>query len=109
MACSTQEQSHSIQYFKSKNLGTYLNLSSFHFENEMERCYSSFKINDSIYDEDKLDDLVLNVKPGDVDIIAGSVGKDWIKTKIMNVRKGDSLVIQFYLKNTKETSNHGPY
>ena len=60
-------------------------------------------------DEENLKDLNLKVNPGNFIINAGAIGKDWIKAEVLNVKKGDSLVIQFYLRDTKETSNHGPY
>jgi anti-sigma28 factor (negative regulator of flagellin synthesis) len=107
--CYTKDPSYSIWYYKSKDSETYLNLNAFHKENQDERCYSTFKVNDSIFEEDKLKDLKLKVNPGNFIINAGAVGKDWINAEVLNVKKGDSLVIQFYLKDTHETSNHGPH
>ena len=109
MNCDSENPSHAIWYYKSNDSETYLTLKAFHKENQDERCYSTIKVNDSIFDEDKLKDLNLKVNPGNFVINAGSVGKDWIKAEVLNVKKGDSLVIQFYLRDTKETSNHGPY
>jgi hypothetical protein len=109
MNCDSENPSYEIWYYKSNDSETYLNLKAFHKENQDERCYSTFKVNDSILDEEKLKDLNLKVNPGNFIINAGAIGKDWVKAEVLNVKKGDSLVIQFYLKDTKETSNHGPY
>lgn len=109
MNCDSENPSHEIWYYKSNDSETYLNLKAFHKENQDERCYSTFKVNDSILDEENLKDLNLKVNPGNFIINAGAIGKDWIKAEVLNVKKGDSLVIQFYLRDTKETSNHGPY
>lgn len=87
--------------FDSKNNHTYLNLSSYEMNNK-ERYYSTYQINNLIYSKHGTDNVVLPILEGNFSINAGAVGKEWVELNKLKVKKGDSVVVKFYLKNDSE-------
>lgn len=98
-----KNDSYKIEVFKSKNnFSTYLNLQAFHYENKDEKYYSTYWINNLIFSEHNLNDLTFNILPGKFQIECGAIGKETIRLKNFEVKRGDSIIVSFFLKNSKE-------
>lgn len=110
LGCSSKtnkNDNYEITIHKSKNdKYTYLNLSSYHYDDKSERYYSTYHINNLIYNNNKLKDFTLGVLPGDFNISAGAVGKLWVDAEKILLKKGDSISIRFYLPDDPSTTDH---
>lgn len=97
-----KDNHYKIEVFKSKNSSTYLNLQAFHYENKLEKYYSTYWINNFIFSEHNLNNLIFRVLPGNFEIECGAIGKNSIKLKDFEVKRGDSIVMSFFLEDSKE-------
>lgn len=93
-----KNDSYNIEKYTSK-IGSHLKFQSFHSDDRKVRCYSIYRINGVIFSNHNLNDLSYDVIEGNYNISVGAVGKEWIDLKNIHVKKGDSLVIKFYLKD----------
>jgi len=97
--CSQNFNSESIQinrFKKHDGESTTIHLTSFHLEDSTS-IPGAYWINDQLFTLQSYDPLVLDLNPGKYEIRAGAVGKEWLNTKIQ-LRKGDSTVVRFFLK-----------
>jgi len=103
---SKKNDSYKIEVFKSKNnFSTYLNLQAFHYKKKKEKYYSTYWINNFIFSEHNLNRLSLHILPGKFEIESEAIGKESIKLKDFEVKRGDSIIISFFLKDSKEVLN----
>ena len=91
-----------IEVFKSNDNSTYLNLQTFLHENRKEKYYAVYRINNVIFSETDLNNLTINVLPGKFKIESGLIGKEWISLNDFEVKRGDSIVMSFFLKDIKD-------
>ncbi|WKD85693.1 hypothetical protein KCTC32516_01038 [Polaribacter huanghezhanensis] len=107
-SCNAQKNNNNkknyiITKYKSKDKSScYINLEAFEFENKKNRFYSVYHINNLIFSDHDLKALNENVLKGEFKINAGAVGKEWIRVPKFILKKGDSINIRFYLKDSDE-------
>ncbi len=98
-----------ITKFKSKNKSScYLNLEAYDYENKKEKYYSVYRINNLIFSEHNLNSLTFHVLPGNFEIECGMIGKESIRLKDFEIKRGDSINIRFYLKDSDEVFDEHP-
>jgi hypothetical protein len=97
------EKNYIIKKFKSNdNFSSYLNLDIFEYKKKRKLSHSVYRINNVIFSKHKSSNLIINVLPGKFKIESGYIGKKWIELENFEVKKGDSIVMSFYLKDIKE-------
>lgn len=103
--CYSQEieKNYIIKKYKSNdNYSSYLNLDAFEHKEKRKLSHSVYRINNIIFSEHKSSNLIIHVLPGKFKIESGSIGMKWIELKNFEVKKGDSIVMSFFLKEFKE-------
>ena len=99
------KNAHDIEVFKSEN-GTYryITMKSFHYDNK-EKSPASYRVNNIILSNELSYEKIINVLEGEFKIESLFPGKTTNTIKL-TVKKGDSIVVKFYLKDSDETSEH---
>ncbi|NVK83023.1 MAG: hypothetical protein HWE21_01810 [Cytophagia bacterium] len=87
-----------VQHYKTISEDyTYLVLNAYEFDQPEKKLPGLFIVNNIIHQLSDSRSFVLNVRPGEFSLRAGFVGKEWEELEV-KVVKGDSLVIDFFLK-----------
>lgn len=88
-----------IKIFKSKDGYSYINLRTFEFEDKGKRYHAIYQINGIIFSKPELNDFTPPILGGKYSIRVGAVSKQWSQIYDINIKKGDSIVIDFFLEN----------
>ncbi|MCL6266038.1 hypothetical protein [Flagellimonas myxillae] len=95
------EKEYTIKFYKSKdNNSSHLIIDAYHLETPMERCPAFYYVNNIIINkEGKLETKFLRVLPGKFMIEASFISKQSKRIKKLNIQKGDSIRVVFFLKD----------
>ena len=104
-----EEEENHFNLFKSKdNFSTYLTLESYYFKTPRNEIPAIYRINNLVIDDTIKEKKVINITEGKFKVEALYLG---MKTNVIlvNAKKGDSIVISFFLKESDEKFDHFNY
>jgi len=87
----------------SDTFSSYIQINTFSFESKKQKLPAFYRINGILFQSsDFAEEFILPVMRGSYRIEVGYIGKEELILKKLEVEKGDSVIVQFYLKDDLE-------
>ena len=97
---TTSNGRYRIKYLKSKEKGltslSHLRVNYFDYQDSIKEVECGLILNGDLI----LRQNTINILPGTHDLLSAQIGKESIEIKNLKIERGDSVIVNFYLKNS---------